>query len=65
LGDGVEYRETWAAVFHDWLFTQPDISRTQADRMFYDLLITYGIPAQKAKLMYITVAAYSLKKSNR
>ncbi len=65
LGDGVQYKETWAAVFHDWLFTQPGLSRSQADRMFYDLLIAYGIPSGKAKMMYTTVSTYSLTKPNR
>lgn len=65
LGDGIVYRETWAAVFHDWLFTQPDLTRAQADRMFYDLLIAYGVPGAKASLMYTTVSAYSLTKSKR
>lgn len=65
LGDGVQFKETWSAVFHDWLFTQPGMTRTQADRMFYELMIAYGVPAEKARLMYDTVAAYSLTKSNR
>lgn len=65
LGDGVQHKETWAAVFHDWLFTQPGITRSQADRMFYDLLIAYGVSAEKAKLMYTWVATYSLTKTNR
>jgi Protein of unknown function (DUF1353) len=63
LGDGVDYPETWAAVFHDWLFTRPGMSRSSADRMFYDLLIAYGVPPQKAKLMFTTVAAYSMSKN--
>ncbi len=65
LGDGVDHKETWAAVFHDWLFTQPGISRAQADRMFYDILLAYGVPDSKATLMYRTVSAYSLTKSDR
>ena len=65
LGDGVDRPETWAAVFHDWLFTQPGISRTQADSMFYDLMIAYGVPAERAKLMYTTVKLYSISKSFR
>ncbi len=65
LGDGVNHPETWAAVFHDWLFTQPGISRAQADTMFYDILIAYGVPATKAKFMYTSVAAYSLSKGLR
>jgi hypothetical protein len=62
LGDGVKYPETWAAVFHDWLFTQPGVSRSQADNLFYDLLIAYGVPDRKAKLMHTTVTAYSVSK---
>jgi hypothetical protein len=65
LGDGVQYQETWAAVFHDWLFTQPGITRAQADQTFYDLLLAYGVPAQKARLMFTTVSAYSLSKELR
>ena len=65
MGDGVEFKETWAAVFHDWLFTQPGVSRAQADRMFKDLLLAYGVPAQKAEMMYNTVALYSISKSFR
>ncbi len=63
LGDGIQHPETWAAVFHDWLFTQPGISRQEADKVFHDLLIAYGVPGSKASLMYTTVSAYSLTKS--
>jgi hypothetical protein len=65
LGDGVKHPETWAAVFHDWLFTQPGITRAEADRLFYDLLIAYRVPETKARLMYSTVAAYSASKRFR
>ena len=65
LGNGVTYPETWAAVFHDWLFTQPGISRNQADQLLYDLLIAYGVSPLKAGLMHSGVAAYSACKSLR
>lgn len=65
LGDGVRHPETWAAVFHDWLFKQPGMSRDRADRMFFDLLVAYGVPEQKARVMYTTVSAYSLSKKFR
>jgi hypothetical protein len=65
MGDGIEHPETWAAVFHDWLFTQPGITRAQADQLFHDLLIAYQVPRDKARLMHSTVAAYSLAKSLR
>ena len=58
LGDGVQYKETWAAVFHDWLFTQPGVKRSEADSTFHHLLLAYGVPAGKARMMYTTVAAY-------
>lgn len=62
LGDGIQYPETWAAVFHDWLFTQPGMSRSTADRLFYDLLRAYGVSDTKARLMYNAVSAYSARK---
>ena len=65
LGDGVDHPETWAALFHDWLFTQPNMSRKEADQLFFDLLIAYGVPQTKARLMYSTVAAYSASKAFR
>lgn len=65
LGDSVDSPTTWAAVFHDWLFTQPGVTRAQADRTFHELLLAYGVPAEKAQLMYSTVSAYSLSKSFR
>jgi hypothetical protein len=65
LGDGVDRPETWAAVFHDWLFTQPGMSRSRADGLFYDLLIAYGVSGAKARLMFTSVSAYSFTKKNR
>lgn len=65
IGDGVDHPETWAAVFHDWLFTQPGISRETADQRFYDLLIAYGVAPGKANLMYTTVKAFSLSTKFR
>lgn len=62
LGDGVAHRETWAAVFHDWLFTRKGNRRSEADRRFYQLLLAYGVNERKAALMYSTVSAYSLSK---
>ena len=63
LGDGVDRPETWAAVFHDWLFTQKGVSRSQADTAFYELLLAYGVAPGKASMMHSMVSAYSLSKS--
>jgi hypothetical protein len=65
LGDGVDRPETWAAVFHDWLFTQKGVSRAQADAAFHKLLLAYGVPSGKAAMMHTVVSAYSLSKSIR
>ena len=65
LGDGVEFRETWAAVFHDWLFTQAGVSRSDADQTFHHLLLAYGVSPQKAQMLYMVVSAYSFSKSVR
>lgn len=65
LGDSVNSRDTWAAVFHDWLFTQPGISRTEADRLYYRIMLAYGVPQSKATLMFNTVSAYSLTRPAR
>jgi hypothetical protein len=62
LGDGIDHPETWAAVFHDWLFTQPGMTRIHADQTFHQLLLAYGVSSTKAELMYSSVRAYSLKK---
>lgn len=65
LGDGVDFPETWAAIFHDWLFTQPGVTRTQADKWFHDLLLAYHVPRDKAAVMFATVSAYSFSKNFR
>jgi hypothetical protein len=65
LGDGIDKPETWAAVFHDWLFTQPGVTRAEADRSFHELLLAYGVSPAKAEMMYNTVKAYSLTKGLR
>jgi Protein of unknown function (DUF1353) len=65
LGDGINHPETWAAVFHDWSFTQKGVSRKQSDRMFRELLIDYGVSKSKADLMYTFVSAFSVSKTFR
>ena len=65
LGDGIQHPETWAAVFHDWLFTQKGVTRKRADRMFRDVLIDYGVSKSKADLMYAFVSAFSVSKNFR
>ena len=65
LGDGVDRPETWAAIFHDWLFTQKGVTRAQADGLFYELMLAYGVSAGKAGMMHTMVSAYSAAKRFR
>jgi Protein of unknown function (DUF1353) len=65
LGDGADKPETWAAVFHDWLFTQPGMTRARADSLFYQLLRAYNVPSAKAKMMHAAVTAYSTSRQLR
>ena len=65
LGDGIGEPETWAAVFHDWLFTRPGMSREKADRLFYQLLVAYGVSPLKSRIMYSGVTAYTASKALR
>ncbi len=65
LGDSVDAPETWAAVFHDYLFTQKGTSRRENDRLFHELLLAYGVSPTKAKLMFSVVSAYSASKADR
>jgi hypothetical protein len=64
LGDSIDSPETWAAVFHDWMFTQPGVSRAEADKAFYSIMIAYGVDRNKAQLMYSGVVKYSRSKQS-
>ena len=45
-----------AAVVHDWLYHTHQISKKEADKLFYELLIKNGISKIKAKTMHKAVA---------
>jgi hypothetical protein len=62
LGDNVNAPETWAAVFHDWCFTQKRISRSQADDYFIELMHAYHIPQYKIDMMGTAARGYTLYK---
>lgn len=47
-----------AACVHDWLYTNHQVGRAMADKIFYDLLIMNGANAIKAKLMYCAVRIF-------
>jgi len=46
---------TIAAVTHDYLYSTGDVSRLNADKIFYQLMCFYGVGFFKAKLMYCMV----------
>jgi hypothetical protein len=40
---------------HDWLYSQPGVSKSHADRVFRALLHSEGASSWQAKLMYAAV----------
>jgi len=62
LGDGVDAPETWSAVFHDWCFTQPNLTRHEADTYFVKLMKAYRINSTKISLIETAVRGYTLFK---
>lgn len=63
MGDGVNEKETWCAIFHDWCFTPNiEMSRKDADELFCDLMKQYKIPLWKRFLMCNVVKIYSSLK---
>jgi hypothetical protein len=44
-----------AAVLHDWLTRQPDVSRKDADGIFLRVLRELGVPPVRRRLMYLGV----------
>jgi hypothetical protein len=47
--------QRWAGVAHDWLYTQPGVSKTHADNVFRALLESEGADRFKRNLMYVAV----------
>ncbi|PKQ78079.1 DUF1353 domain-containing protein [Aeromonas sobria] len=51
---------TIAAVVHDRIYRAPElnITRAEADQLFYDLMVQYGVSTVKAKAMYYGVRSF-------
>lgn len=64
LGDNVNAPETWTAVFHDWCFTQKNLTRLECDNLYIQLMRDLKISPQKIQLMGATVKGYSIYKGN-
>ncbi len=64
LGDNVNAPETWTAVFHDWCFTQKNLTRLECDDLYIQLMKDFNISARKIQLMGATVKGYSIYKGN-
>jgi hypothetical protein len=47
--------QRWAGVVHDWLYTQPGITKDYADDVFKALLRSEGAGWLKANAMYLAV----------
>lgn len=46
-----------AAVIHDFLYTEQPCTRKQADEVFYEALLTMGVPRWQAWMMWCGVRA--------
>ena len=44
-----------AAVLHDWLYCSGAVTRSEADRLFFEAAISTGEPAWRARIMYFAV----------
>jgi hypothetical protein len=49
--------QRWAGVVHDWLYSQPGVSKSHADAVFRAVLASEGASWWKRKLMYAAVVA--------
>ena len=47
-----------ASVFHDWTYHTHQIKKSDADDLFYDLLIRDGVGKTRAWLMYEAVSSF-------
>ena len=62
LGDKVTDKETWCAVFHDWLFKHTDRSDKECDDLFIKLMVQFNVPTWKRIAMGVSVKIYSFLK---
>jgi hypothetical protein len=49
--------QRWAGVVHDWLYSQPGVSKSHADDVFRAILASEGASTWKRRLMYAAVVA--------
>jgi hypothetical protein len=49
--------QRWAGVVHDWLYSQPGVSKSRADSIFRALLASEGTSRWKRDAMYAAVVA--------
>jgi hypothetical protein len=47
--------QRWAGIVHDWLYSQPGVTKRHADNVFRALLASEGAGWLKRKLMYAAV----------
>ena len=47
--------QRWAGIVHDWLYTQPGVSKSHADSVFRAVLASEGADWLRRKLMYAAV----------
>lgn len=47
--------QRWAGIVHDWLYSQPGVSKSRADEIFHAVLVSEGAGWLRRKLMYAAV----------
>lgn len=54
----------YSALVHDYLYTMCELSRKEADMIFYDAMLEEGVPKHIAKQMYYAVRAFGGRRYN-
>lgn len=57
--------QRWAGVVHDWLYSQPGVTKRHADNVFRAILVSEGAGWFKRKMMYAAVVVGGHKAYRR
>ncbi len=52
-------KHNYAALLHDYLCYYKPVTRKEADRIFYEMLIEHGVSKFRSKVMYYAVRFYA------
>jgi len=46
------------SLIHDWLYSNHQTTRTEADNIYHDLLLGNGVPEDKARLILVAISVF-------